>query len=103
MVDAVVFAFAVADGLQPVVGAAPFDVLARQLPRLLVGRINDGGDRGIRFFPFLGTVEGERRFVGLSRRLDPAQLAGLHKQAKCGCCVMAFSAAIPCAGAPSMA
>ena len=38
--------------LKPVVGAAPYDVLARQLPRLLVTRLNNGGDRGVRYFPF---------------------------------------------------
>jgi tetratricopeptide (TPR) repeat protein len=80
MVQAVVFAFAVADGLTPVVGAAPFDVLARQLPRLLVARLNGGGDRGVRFLPFLGTLEGERCFLSLREMLEPEQLIGLHRQ-----------------------
>ena len=80
MVDAVVFAFAVADGLEPVVGAAPYDVLARQLPRLLVVRMNDGADRGVRYFPFLGTVDGTRTFLRLRQRFEPRQLADLHGQ-----------------------
>ncbi|MCC7063026.1 MAG: tetratricopeptide repeat protein [Planctomycetes bacterium] len=80
MAVAVVFAFAVADGLLPVVGAAPYDVLARQLPRLLVARLNAGGDRGIRFFPFVGPVDGQRNFLNLREQFEPAQLALLHKQ-----------------------
>jgi len=80
MATAVVFAFAVADGLQPVVGVASYDVLARQLPRTLVTRLNGGGDRGIRFFPFLGHVEGQRTFLRLGELLAPAALVQLHKQ-----------------------
>lgn len=80
MAVAVVFAFAVADGLLPVAGAAPYDVLARQLPRLLVARLNAGGDRGIRFFPFVGPVDGQRNFLHLRERFEPAQLVQLHKQ-----------------------
>jgi tetratricopeptide (TPR) repeat protein len=80
MATAVVFAFAVADGLPPVVGAAPYDVLARQLPRTLVTRLNGGGDRGVRFFPFLGHVGGQRTFLRLGELLDPAALVQLHKQ-----------------------
>ncbi|MBL8729538.1 MAG: hypothetical protein JNM25_13980 [Planctomycetes bacterium] len=80
MTTAVVFAFAVADGLPPVVGAAPYDVLARQLPRTLVTRLNGGGDRGIRFFPFLGHVDGQRTFLRLGELLEPAALVQLHKQ-----------------------
>lgn len=80
MVAAVVYAFAVADGLPPVVGAAPWDVLSRQLPRLLVVRLNGATDRGVRFFPFLGTLGGRRGFLQLSRRFEPKQLLGLHKQ-----------------------
>ncbi|MFO1077365.1 MAG: hypothetical protein U1E73_06520 [Planctomycetota bacterium] len=80
MAAAVVFAFAVADGLAPVVGAAPYEVLARQLPRLLVVRLNAGGDRGVRFFPFLGTVDGRREFLVFRSLLEPAKLAELHRQ-----------------------
>ena len=82
MAVAVVFAFAVADGLLPVVGAAPYDVLARQLPRLLVARLNAGGDRGIRFFPFVGPVDGQRNFLNLREQFEPGQLAMLHKQGR---------------------
>lgn len=76
----VVFAFAVADGVLPVTGAAPPDVLARQLPRLLVARLNGDADRGARFFPFLGVVESRRRFLRMPQLLDPAALAQLHQQ-----------------------
>ncbi|MEO6597518.1 MAG: hypothetical protein ABIP94_22470 [Planctomycetota bacterium] len=80
MTTAVVFAFAVADGLPPVVGAAPYDVLARQLPRILVTRLNGGGDRGVRFFPFLGHVDGQRNFLRLNDLFAPEVLGQLHKQ-----------------------
>lgn len=80
MAVAVVFALAVADGLLPVAGAAPYDVLSRQLPRILVARLNAGGDRGIRFFPFLGPVDGQRNFLRLREPFEPQQLAQLHKQ-----------------------
>lgn len=77
---AVVFAFAVADGIVPVVGAAPADVLARQLPRLLVAHLNGNGDRGVRFLPFLGPVDGQRAFLRIGELLEPAALAQLHRQ-----------------------
>ncbi len=76
----VVFAFAVADGLVPVPGAAPYEVLARQLPRLLVARLNAVVDRGARFFPFLGLLEGKRDFLRPSSLLEPGVLASVHKQ-----------------------
>ncbi|MFY9341933.1 MAG: tetratricopeptide repeat protein [Planctomycetota bacterium] len=76
----VVFAFAVADGLVPVPGAAPYDVLARQLPRLLVAHLNGKGDRGARFFPFLGPLDGKRTFLRPGALFEPAVLAQLHKQ-----------------------
>lgn len=77
---AVVFAYAVEDGLTPVVGAAPFDVLARQIPRALVASLNGDGDRGIRFFPFLGPVDGARGFLRLREPLEPKALLELHHQ-----------------------
>jgi tetratricopeptide (TPR) repeat protein len=80
MATAVVFAFAVADGVLPVVGAAPPDVLARQMPRLLVERLNGGGDRGARFFPFLGPVDGERAFLRPRELFAPDVLVRLHQQ-----------------------
>lgn len=80
MSAAIVFAWAVADGLTPVVGAAPFDVLARQLPRMLVARLNGGDDQGLRFFPFLGPVDDGRGFLRLRQLLEPAALLALHKQ-----------------------
>lgn len=76
----VVFAFAVADGLVPVPGAAPYEVLARQLPRLLVARLNGSADRGARFFPFLGPIDGKRAFLRPSELFEPAVLAQVHKQ-----------------------
>jgi hypothetical protein len=76
----VVFAFAVADGLVPVPGAAPYEVLARQLPRLLVTRLNSPGERGARFFPFLGLLEGKRDFLRPSSLFEPAVLRQVHKQ-----------------------
>ena len=80
MTSAVVFGFAIADGLAPVAGAAPYDVLARQLPRLLVERLNGSEDQGVRFLPFLGPVDGVRSFFRLNELLEPAALARLHKQ-----------------------
>lgn len=76
----VVFAFAVADGLVPVPGAAPYDVLARQIPRLLVARLNAAADRGARFFPFLGVLDGRRDFLRPSSLFEPAALARVHRQ-----------------------
>lgn len=80
MSTAVVFAFAIADGLTPVVGAAPFDVLSRQIPRALVANLNGEEDRGLRFFPFLGPVDGKRGFLRLRELLEPKSLVALHKQ-----------------------
>jgi Tfp pilus assembly protein PilF len=84
---AVVFGFAVHDGLAPVVGAAPYDVIGRQLPRQLVQLLNAGGDRGARFFPFLGNSGGVRRFLHLRDLLPVATLASLHKNLDVGCLV----------------
>ncbi|MCK5940546.1 MAG: tetratricopeptide repeat protein [Planctomycetes bacterium] len=80
MSTAVVFAYAVEDGLTPVVGAAPFDVLARQIPRILVTHLNGEQDRGVRFFPFLGPVDGARGFLRLRELLEPKALVALHQQ-----------------------
>ena len=59
----IVFTLATAPGLVPVEGAAPWSVLARQLPRQLVVCLNGPGDRGVRFVPLIGVVEGRRRFL----------------------------------------
>src|SRR5690242_20686850 len=80
MATAVVFAFAIDDGLVPVAGAAPWEVLARQLPRLLVARLNGNGDRGARFFPFLAPIDGQRAFLCPHELFDPETLAQVHKQ-----------------------
>ncbi len=60
MIRAILVTFAVEEGLQPAPGAAPYGVLSRQLPRLLVTRLNGGSDSGIRFVPFLGKRDGRR-------------------------------------------
>ena len=87
MTVAVVFGLAVADGLQPVVGAAPFDVLSRQLPRLVVAMLNGSDDRGVRFLPFLGNESGKRSFLRLHQPLPPETLATLHRQGDVRCLV----------------
>ncbi len=56
MTLAVFYTFAVADDVAPVIGAAVHEVLARQLPHLVVYKMNAGRDRGLRFFPLMGTV-----------------------------------------------
>lgn len=78
----VVFAFAVADGLAPVPGAAPYEVLARQLPRMLVAQLNGRADRGARFFPFLAPIDGQRAFLRPNQLFEPAVLGQLHKQGR---------------------
>lgn len=84
---AIVFGFAVQDGLVPIVGAAPYDVIARQLPRQLVQLLNAGADRGARFFPFLGNAGGKRTFLRLREPLPVATLASLHKHDQVVCMV----------------
>ncbi|MEQ1632440.1 MAG: tetratricopeptide repeat protein [Planctomycetota bacterium] len=78
MTAVVVFGFAVADGHKPVVGAAPWDVLARQLPRQLVQTLNAGQDRGVRFLPYLTNTDGHRTFLWVRELLPAATLASLH-------------------------
>ena len=77
MTSAILFSFAVEEGLQPVPGAAPYGVLSRQLPRLLVNRLNGDSDRGVRFFPFVGSDLGERRFLRLTGMLSLERLCAL--------------------------
>jgi Flp pilus assembly protein TadD len=74
----VVFGFAVADGHKPVVAAAPWEVLARQLPRQLVQTLNAGADRGVRFLPYLTNTGGHRTFLHVRELLPAATLASLH-------------------------
>jgi Tfp pilus assembly protein PilF len=80
----VFFGLAVEEGLSPVVGAAPHEVLARQIPRLVVKRLNDGEDRGIRYFPFVGPVDGRRQFLVLPKMLGIAKLRELGGQSNHG-------------------
>ncbi len=77
MTSAILFAFAVEEGLRPVPGAATYGVLSRQLPRLLVNRLNGSSDRGVRFFPFVGNDSGERRFLRLTGMLSLERLCSL--------------------------
>ena len=51
MIRAILVTLAVEEGLEPAPGAAPYGVLSRQLPRLLVSQLNGGADRGVRFWP----------------------------------------------------
>ena len=78
MTLAILYTLAVEEGLPPVVGAAPYSVLARQLPRLVVNRMNGDRDEGVRFFPLLGTVEGKRQFFSIPEMLDAERLMTLH-------------------------
>lgn len=77
---AVIFGFAIADGLPPVVGAAPYEVLGRQLPRQLVQLLNAGVDRGIRFLPYLTSTNGQRVFLQVREPLAIATLTSLHQR-----------------------
>jgi tetratricopeptide (TPR) repeat protein len=70
---------AVHEGLMPVVGAAPYDVLSRQLPRQLVQMLNDGEDRGVRFLPLLGKVDGRRAFLGARQLISIGTLQELYR------------------------
>ena len=76
----VVFGFAVPDGLSPVVGAAPYEVLGRQLPRQLVQMLNAGADRGARFLPYLTSTNGQRMFLRVRELLPLETLASLHQR-----------------------
>lgn len=87
MTVAVVYELALADGLAPVSGAAPWDVLARQVPRLLVARLNGASDRGVRFFPFLGNDGGKRCFLVVRDLLPPETLAQMHRQGDVQCII----------------
>jgi tetratricopeptide (TPR) repeat protein len=71
------FGLAVERELSPVIDAAPFEVLARQIPRLVVKRLNGGRDRGIRYFPFVGPVDGRRQFLVLPEMLPVQKLREL--------------------------
>lgn len=84
----VFFGLAVEEGLSPVVGAAPFDVLARQIPRLVVKRLNGDEDRGIRYFPFVGPVDDRRQFLVLPQVLGVAKLRELGARSADGAIVV---------------
>ena len=66
-----IFAFAADTSTPAPPGTAPLAVQARQIPRLLVSCLNDGQDRRVRFFPFMGVVDGARRFFDIERPFDP--------------------------------
>lgn len=78
------FAFAVDDGRPSPEGTAPLAVQARQIPRLVVSRLNAGEDRRLRFFPFMGVVAGKRQFYELDERFPVDDLRKLHGQAAVG-------------------
>lgn len=78
--SAIVYSFAVDSGLAQVPGTAPLAVLSRQIPRQVVLGLNSGRDRGLRFFPFMGQVEGVRRFFELPELLAVPELLKLHGQ-----------------------
>jgi len=80
----VFFGLALEEGLSPVVGAAPFEVLARQIPRLVVKRLNGSEDRGIRYFPFVGPVDDRRQFLVLPQMLGIAKLRELGGESNTG-------------------
>jgi len=83
----VFFGLALEEGLSPVVGAAPFEVLARQIPRLVVKRLNGSEDRGIRYFPFVGPVDDRRQFLVLPQMLGIAKLRELGGESNTGAIV----------------
>ncbi len=82
------FGLAVEEGLSPVVGAAPFEVLARQIPRLVVKLLNDGQDRGVRCFPFIGPVDGRRQFLASPEMLPVQKLRELSGDQHAGAIIV---------------
>ena len=82
------FGLAVEEGLSPIVGAAPFEVLARQIPRLVVKLLNDGQDRGVRCFPFIGPVDGRRQFLASPEMLPVQKLRELSGDQHAGAIIV---------------
>ena len=78
--SAVIYSFSLEPGLDRVPGAAPLAVLSRQIPRQVVLGLNAGEDRGLRFFPFMGQIDGLRKFFELPELLPIQDLLGLHGQ-----------------------
>ena len=76
----IVYSFAVDPSLAPVVDAPAFGVLARQIPRLVVGSLNGDGDRNLRFFPWLGTQDGRREFFMIPDMPPVERLVKIHGQ-----------------------
>lgn len=88
---AIVFQLAL-DGADPVVpastpasgdDAAPqptWSGLCRQLPRMMTLTLNGDGDRGVRFFPFIGSQGQSRGFLHVPQLFDVEVLDGLHRQ-----------------------
>lgn len=76
----ILFGFAVEAGLAPTDGGLPLDVLARQIPRVAVQALNEGGDRGARFFPLMGHDGSRRRFFTIGELLPPDVAHKLHRQ-----------------------
>lgn len=80
MTGAVVYALSVDHSLTPPEDATPLPVLSRQLPRLVVHLLNGGGDRGLRFFPFIGREGRDRQFFVVEDLLPVTSLMRLHGQ-----------------------
>ncbi len=80
MINAVIYAFAFDENLPQVEAAAPYKVLARQIPRLISMCMNGREDRRVRFFPFMGQVEGRRQFFEMSQLMPAENLLSLHGQ-----------------------
>jgi len=83
-VSTVVFQFAVEPDLAPVEGAPSWAALGRQLPRMAVQALNGEGDRGVRFFPFIGAQGGRRGFLHVPEPFPIATLAAFHQQTGAG-------------------
>jgi tetratricopeptide (TPR) repeat protein len=80
MTRLILFGFAVEAGLEPEPGALPLDVLARQIPRVAVQVLNEGQDRGARFFPLMGQDGSRRRFFTVGELLPADVAQRLHRQ-----------------------
>lgn len=81
MTTAIVYSFAVQAGLRNASPAHPsWDVLARQVPRMVVALLNGDDDRGIRFLPLMGFDGAQRRFFVLDELPPPHLALTIHRQ-----------------------
>ena len=83
-VNAIVYSLCAEPELRPVEGAAPWPVLARQIPRMVVQTLNEAAgarqDRGVRYFPFLGKKDGKRGFLEFVDLLPLDAVCRVHGQ-----------------------